>query len=92
VETRWDDIGKITEKGILMQSGAELEFGAIVYATGFDAFFQPKFPIVERNGASLGAWWEDIPEAYFGITVPNFPNYFCKTPTSPVTAQNPTVK
>ncbi|KFZ01648.1 hypothetical protein V501_09887, partial [Pseudogymnoascus sp. VKM F-4519 (FW-2642)] len=77
VETRWDDIAKITEKGILTKSGEELEFDAIVCATGFDTSFQPRFPIIGKDGASLGAQWNDTPEAYFGITVPNFPNYFC---------------
>jgi cation diffusion facilitator CzcD-associated flavoprotein CzcO len=78
VDTRWDDIAQITEKGILTKSGEELEFDAIVCATGFNTSFQPRFPIIGRNGASLAKQWQDIPEAYFGITVPNFPNYFSK--------------
>lgn len=78
VETRWDDISKITEKGILTKTGEELEFDAIVCATGFDTSFQPRFPIIGRGGADLSKQWGDIPEAYFGITVPNFPNYFSK--------------
>jgi cation diffusion facilitator CzcD-associated flavoprotein CzcO len=83
VETRWDDIAKITEKGILTRSGEELEFDAIVCATGFDTSFQPRFPIIGRGGASLGAQWEETPEAYFGLAVPNFPNYFSKMTFSP---------
>ena len=78
VDTRWDDIEKITEKGILTKTGDELEFDAIVCATGFDTSFQPRFPIIGRGGVSLGKQWEETPEAYFGITVPNFPNYFCR--------------
>ncbi|KAN0102792.1 FAD/NAD(P)-binding domain containing protein [Hyaloscypha variabilis] len=76
VETRWDDIAKITVRGILTRSGEELEFDAIVCATGFDTSFQPRFPVIGRGGASLGEQWEETPEAYFGIAVPNFPNYF----------------
>ena len=80
VQTRWDDILKITKKGILTKSGDELEFDAIVCATGFDTSFQPSFPIVGKNGANLAQQWtEDRPKAYFGITVPNFPNYFSKS-------------
>jgi cation diffusion facilitator CzcD-associated flavoprotein CzcO len=76
VDARWDDIGKITEKGILTKSGEELEFDAIVCATGFDTSFRPRFPIIGRNGADLAKQWDAIPEAYFGLAVPNFPNYF----------------
>jgi cation diffusion facilitator CzcD-associated flavoprotein CzcO len=78
VDVRWDDIAKITEKGILTKTGEELEFDAIVCATGFDTSFQPRFPIIGRNGASLAKQWEEVPEAYFGLAVPNFPNYFSK--------------
>lgn len=76
VDTRWDDIDHFTEKGIFTKSGEELKFDAIVCATGFDTTFMPRFPIRGRNGADLAKQWEDIPKAYFGITVPEFPNYF----------------
>ena len=76
VDVRWDDIEKMTEKGILTKSGEELELDAIACATGFDASFQPRFPIIGRNGADLAKQWERTPEAYFGFTVLNFPNYF----------------
>jgi cation diffusion facilitator CzcD-associated flavoprotein CzcO len=84
VETRWDDIARITEKGILTKEGEELEFDAIVCATGFDTSFQPRFPIIGRNGISLAEQWEEIPEAYFGLAVPNFPNYFSKSTLSAI--------
>jgi len=76
VDVRWDDIAKITERGILTKSGDELDFDAIVCATGFDTSFRPRIPIIGRNAADLGKQWDDIPEAYFGLAVPNFPNYF----------------
>ena len=76
VETRWDDIKKITEKGIMTRSGDELEFDAMVCATGFHTSFQPRFPVIGRGGANLGKQYEDIPEAYFGMVTPNFPNLF----------------
>lgn len=76
VDVRWDDIAKVTEKGILTKLGEQLEFDAIICATGFDTSFRPRFPIIGRNGANLAKQWDDIPEAYFGLAVPNFPNYF----------------
>jgi len=77
VDIRWDDIDKITEKGIQLRSGGELELDAIVCATGFDTSFKPSFPLIGRGGLNLAKKWEDEPpEAYFGITIPDFPNYF----------------
>ncbi|KAK5400865.1 hypothetical protein LTR06_011176 [Exophiala xenobiotica] len=86
VDTRWDDVSKITKKGILTKSGDELEFDAIVCATGFDTSFQPSIPIVGRRGVDLAHKWRtDIPKAYWGITVPDFPNYFSFVgPNSPL--------
>ena len=30
-----------------------------------------------KNGQLLSKLWKDEPEAYLGITIPNFPNLFC---------------
>ncbi len=77
VDTWWDDIAKITEKGILTKSGEELGFDVICCATGFDTSFQPSFPLIGRGGVDLAKRWsEEPPSAYFGIAVPDFPNYF----------------
>lgn len=81
VDVEWDNIAKITEKGILTKSGEELEFDAIVCATGFDTSFRPRFPIIGKNGVDLADQWDAIPEAYLGLAVPNFPNYFSMLPT-----------
>lgn len=78
VDVRWDDIAKFTKKGILTKCGVELEFDAIVCATGFHTNYRPRFPIVGRRGADLAEQYKDIPEAYFGLTAPNFPNFFSK--------------
>ena len=81
VEMRWDDIERITERGIQTRSGAEIEYDVIVCATGFDTSFKPSFPLVGRNGVSMTEkWTKDRPKAYLGMCVPDFPNYFCKSP------------
>jgi cation diffusion facilitator CzcD-associated flavoprotein CzcO len=78
IELRWDDISKITERGILTRSGVELEYDIIVCATGFDTSFKPSFPLVGRNGVNMAEKSEkDVPKAYMGMCVPDFPNYFC---------------
>lgn len=86
VELRWDDLGSCTEKGIKTKSGEERGYDVIVCATGFDTTFRPAFPIVGRNGVDLATKWStDRPKAYFGIAVPDMPNYFCFVgPDSPI--------
>jgi cation diffusion facilitator CzcD-associated flavoprotein CzcO len=77
VELCWDDVSQITEKGIITRSGEEKEYDVIVCATGFDTSFRPSFPLVGRNGINLSHKWEtDLPQAYFGLAVPDMPNYF----------------
>ncbi|OQE04269.1 hypothetical protein PENSOL_c001G05270 [Penicillium solitum] len=86
VDTHWDNLGEITEGGIRTKDGNLLEVDAIVCATGFDTTFKPRFPVIGKNGIDLAKEWEkNDPTAYFGITVPNMPNYFCFIgPNSPV--------
>jgi hypothetical protein len=79
VDTHWDELQQITEDGILLKNGTNLKVDAIICATGFDTTFKPRFPVVGKNGVNLTEKWEKgNPEAYFGITVPDMPNYFCK--------------
>lgn len=86
VDLRWDDVESITEKGIRTRSGEVKEYDAIVCATGFDTTFKPSFPVVGRNGVDLAQKWQaDRPKAYFGVAVPDMPNYFCfVVPNSPI--------
>ena len=50
----------------------------IVYATGFHAnkFLWP-MRIVGRDGRDLRELWGEDPRAFYGMTVPGFPNFFC---------------
>lgn len=86
VEMKWDDIESITPTGIKSKSGEERQYDVIVCATGFDTTFQPAFTLVGRNGVNLAEKWRvDRPKAYFGIAVPDMPNYFSFVgPNSPI--------
>ncbi|KAK7705398.1 hypothetical protein SLS63_014143 [Diaporthe eres] len=86
VEMVWDSIQAVTPKGIRFKTGEEAEYDVIVCATGFDTTFKPAFPIVGRNGVNLAEKWTiDRPKAYFGICVPDMPNYFTFIgPNSPI--------
>lgn len=61
VELRWDDVARITEKGIMTRSGEEKEYDVIVCATGFDTSFRPSFPLIGRNGVNLAHKWDAAP-------------------------------
>src|SRR5262249_8312968 len=78
VELVTDEITEITPTGIRCADGREHAVDLIVLATGFHAnrFLWP-MEIVGRRGASLRERWGDEPRAYLGITVPEFPNFFC---------------
>ncbi|KAJ5734903.1 uncharacterized protein N7483_000028 [Penicillium malachiteum] len=74
VELRWDDIEKITEKGIQTRSGQEIEYDVIVCAMGFDTSFCPSYPLIGRRGVNPAIKWTNkLPGAYFGLTSPDMP-------------------
>ncbi|MET9328110.1 FAD-dependent oxidoreductase [Tsukamurella sp. NPDC003166] len=78
VELVTDTIDSITEKGIRLASGREVELDVIVYATGFDVVdFLSSFELTGRSGRTLRQIWGDDARAYIGTTVPDFPNLFC---------------
>ncbi|PVH69195.1 flavin-binding monooxygenase-like protein [Cadophora sp. DSE1049] len=55
-------------------------FDTVICATGFDVSFKPRFPIIGRNGVSLTEKWSTAPLSYFGVTVPDMPNFMNGTP------------
>ncbi|WP_063063480.1 flavin-containing monooxygenase [Nocardia violaceofusca] len=78
VELVTDSITEITEKGIRLASGREVELDVIVFATGFDVVnFLSSFEVTGRSGRTLReVWGDDDARAYLGTTVPDFPNLF----------------
>ncbi|GHE93828.1 putative monooxygenase y4iD [Amycolatopsis deserti] len=79
VELVTDSIAEITEHGIRLVSGREVELDVIVFATGFDVVrFLSSVELTGRGGRTLGdVWHGDDARAYLGTTVPGFPNLFC---------------
>ncbi len=71
-------VDAITETGLVDADGREHQFDVIIFATGFqtDRFLWP-MEIAGRGGASLAERWATEPAAYLGITVPEFPNFYC---------------
>lgn len=80
-------IERVDEDGLILSNGEHLKVDAVICATGFDVSFNPRFPVIGRNGVSLKDVWGEpnIPQAYLSMAVPKFPNYFSKSiiPISP---------
>ncbi len=75
-----DLIERVTKTGIRMAPGAFHKLDVVVLATGFKVFEPgnvPPFPIRGANGLDLEQWWdENRLQAYEGVSVPGFPNFF----------------
>ena len=71
-------IEKIVADGLITEDGTFYPADIICYATGFrhNDFLWPMH-ITGRNGVVLREQWGEEPTALYGITVPNFPNFFC---------------
>lgn len=77
VELVTDPIERIEPRGLVTRDGTLREVDAIVFATGFEttSFLAP-LDIEGRNGLKLREVWKDGAEAYLGIVVSGFPNFF----------------
>ena len=71
-------IDHIEPGAIVTVDGERYEADVLVYATGFDAAHMlAPMDIIGRDGLDLREMWGERPAAYLGITVPDFPNFFC---------------
>jgi cation diffusion facilitator CzcD-associated flavoprotein CzcO len=73
-------IERITPGAVVTEDGVEHPIDVLVLATGFKVFDPgnlPSYPVTGRGGADLEAFWaENRSQAYEGVSVPGFPNYF----------------
>lgn len=68
----------IEEHGIRTQDDVLHGCDVIIYGTGFRASeFLSTIDIRGRNSVDLQEQWAGDARAYWGITIPNFPNFFC---------------
>jgi cyclohexanone monooxygenase len=91
IDVRTAPIEEITESGIRLADGTEVEVDAIVFATGFDAVTGTflKMNITGRGGETLKDKWADGPHTYLGLMVVGFPNLYLVTgPNSPSVLSN----
>ncbi|KIV95334.1 hypothetical protein PV10_03003 [Exophiala mesophila] len=76
VKPVFDEIAEIDKTAVVTTDGTRHEVDVLVCATGFDVSFVPSFEIVGRNATQIADAWKDLPDAYLGLSAPNFPNYF----------------
>ena len=73
-------IDAITPAGVRTAEGSEHPIDVLILATGFKVFDSgnmPPFQIRGAGGACLAEWWDaNRLQAYEGVSVPGFPNWF----------------
>ncbi len=79
VELITDSIDRFAHEGIVTADGKLRPADIIVIATGFKVTeMAARLHITGRDGKNLREKWaNDNPTAYLGMTVPDFPNFFC---------------
>jgi 4-hydroxyacetophenone monooxygenase len=71
-------IAEITTDGVTTVDGVHRPADILVWATGFDVNHQlGPLNVRGRDGLDLNDAWGDTAYAHLGITVPDFPNFFC---------------
>lgn len=75
-----EPIDKITGSGVATTDGASYDVDVLILATGFkvmDTDNVPTYPVAGRGGQSLARFWDEHRlQAYEGVSVPGFPNFF----------------
>ena len=67
----------LSRTGAIDANGDEHELDVIVLATGFDAAnYLGNYRVYGRGGTELHDQWSGEPEAFLGMMVPRFPNFF----------------
>ncbi|WP_433504861.1 flavin-containing monooxygenase [Pseudonocardia halophobica] len=70
-------VDRVTPRGLVDVEGQEHEFDAIVLATGFRAAeYLGEIELRGRKGRTIHERWNGTPDAFVGITVPEFPNFY----------------
>lgn len=57
-----DPIKEITSEGVLTITDEMLKVDRIIFATGFDTSFKPKYPLLGRSSLDLGDVWSKRPK------------------------------
>jgi cation diffusion facilitator CzcD-associated flavoprotein CzcO len=70
-------VKELTRTGVVDANGDEHDMDMVVLATGFDAAnYLGTFRIYGAGGSELHETWQNEPQAFLGMMVPGFPNFF----------------
>jgi cyclohexanone monooxygenase len=70
-------VKELTDTGVVDANGDEYHFDTVVLATGFDAAnYLGNYKVYGEGGEELHDRWQGEPEAFLGMMVPGFPNFF----------------
>ena len=69
-------VERVTATGVVTSAGEAIDADVIVYCTGYRVLDYERLEVIGEEGRSLAKQLRDAPEAYKGIAVPGFPNYF----------------
>ena len=70
-------VQSVTAGGVVDVRGVEHPADVLVMATGFQpANYLASYRVVGRAGQTLHEYWHGEPQAFAGITVPGFPNFY----------------
>ncbi len=70
-------IAEITPHGVRTHDGEEHPADVLIYGTGFSASdFVAPMKVYGSEGVELAEEWDGDAQAYLGMTVPGFPNFF----------------
>ena len=77
VELVTDPIERIVPDGVVTAGGVTRQADVIIYGTGFKTVdFLAPMSVTGLGGRQLHEVWRDGAEAYLGITISGFPNFF----------------
>ena len=73
-----DPIAEMTQAGLATESGDTYDVDVLIYASGFypSRILWP-MEIRGLDGLDLQTHWDGDPHAYKGVSIPQFPNFFC---------------
>jgi len=70
-------VASVTRHGVVTADGDEYPVDVLVMATGFQpANYLASLEVTGRRGRTIHEYWDGEPQAFLGITVPEFPNFY----------------
>lgn len=69
-------VDSVNATGLVDMSGTQHDIDVLVMSTGFKSSFASTFDLTGHNGVDLHDTWQGDEQAFLGIMVPSFPNFF----------------